>query len=152
MPMENNLRRVEGQSPTGKDGRQSQRFRVLLNAELITTTEEQPVKVRDISRTGAMMEGQRPIAKARDVILRRGNVEIFAEIVWTDGKQCGVQFDEELSEEEMLAFVHEAARRAAFVPAPFRQVSDVAIEGPATAGAVNADAFRYPIGRGIFGR
>jgi hypothetical protein len=87
MALHNGLSPVGGESPTGSEGRHGQRFRVLLNAELVSTTEEQPVKVRDISGTGAMIEGQRPIAKASDIILRRGTIEIFAQIAWTDGNQ-----------------------------------------------------------------
>jgi hypothetical protein len=151
MGKDNGLSPVGGASPTGVEARQGPRFRVLLNAELVSTTEEQPVKVRDISCTGAMIEGQRPIAKAKDIILRRGRIEIFAQIAWTSGNQAGVEFDEALLEAEMMAFVQEPARRASFVPAPFRQ--DVAVGSDTSmAGWSAADALRHPIGCGIFGR
>jgi hypothetical protein len=152
MALHNGLSPVGGESPTGSEGRHGQRFRVLLNAELVSTTEEQPVKVRDISGTGAMIEGQRPIAKASDIILRRGTIEIFAQIAWTDGNQGGVEFDDSLSEAEMMAFVQEPARRASFVPAPFRQdgASDSDMATALTGAA--KDSIRHPIGRGVFGR
>jgi hypothetical protein len=150
MAVKNNLSPVEGTNPSGPEGRGRQRFRVLLNAELISTTDEQSVKVRDISQTGAMIEAQRPIAKAKDVILRRGEIEYFAEIAWVDGNQCGLVFDAALSEAEMMAFVQTAAKRASFVPEPFK---DVAIDPLSTPpGWTAADAFRNPVARGVFGR
>lgn len=151
MAIQNNLRPVESVSPTGAEGRQEQRFRVLLNADLLSTTDEQPVKVRDISQSGAMLEGQRPISRCNDVILRRGDIEFFAQIAWTSGNQCGLEFDQALSEAEMMAFVHATARRASFVPDPFKSVM-LGDEVGAPPEWTAADAFRNPIGRGVFGQ
>ena len=115
-----NLLRVQGESPTGKEGRRIQRYRVLFNAELVTTSDEQPVKVRDISVGGAMLEGRMPIATGKDVILRRGTIELFARIRWTSGTECGIQFEDTLTLAEMLAFLHEPVKRTAVLPEPFR--------------------------------
>ena len=152
MGIQNQLRPVDGESPTGRENRQDTRFRVLLNAELISTTEEQPVRVRDISTGGAMLEGQRPIAKAKDVILRRGDIELFAQICWTEGNQCGVEFDVALGDADMMAFVHEPARRASFVPEPFKTETNSLNEGIATGDWTAVEALRNPICRGIFGQ
>lgn len=152
MGIQNHLSRVEGQSPSGREHRQDTRFRVLLNAELISTTDEQPVRVRDISTGGAMLEGQRPIAKAKEVILRRGNIELFVQICWSDGNQCGVEFDQALSEADMMAFVHEPARRSSFVPEPFKSPIASDDDAPATGDWTAMEAFRNPIGRGVFGQ
>lgn len=114
------LPRVQGENPTGKEARLSQRYRVLFNAELVTTTDEQAVKVRDISIGGAMLEGQREIAKGRDVILRRGTIELFAQIRWTSGHECGVGFDDALTEAEMFAFLREPVKGASILPDPFK--------------------------------
>ena len=115
-----NLLRVQGESPTGKEGRRIQRYRVLFNAELVTTSDEQPVRVRDISLGGAMLEGRAPIATGKDVILRRGTIELFARICWTRGTECGIQFDDTLTQAEMLAFLHEPAKPPVVLPEPFR--------------------------------
>lgn len=82
--------------------RQNARFRVLLTAKLVTTTDEHPVKVRDLSSTGARLEGGRLPAPGTDVILRRGSLEAFATVMWRDGQQCGLELDEPLSEREIL--------------------------------------------------
>jgi hypothetical protein len=93
---------------------------VLLNAELVTTTDEQAVKVRDISLGGARLEAQRPIAEGRDLILRRGATELFARTCWLSGNECGIEFDEAMTEAELLAFLQEPGKRSSFVPEPFR--------------------------------
>jgi hypothetical protein len=110
-----NLMRVPGDNPSGKEARLRPRYRVLLNAELVTTSDEQAVKVRDISRGGAMIEVRRPVAKGKEVILRRGSLELFANICWSSGKEIGLQFDDLLSEAEMIAFVQEPANPQSFV-------------------------------------
>ena len=117
---------------------------MLLNAELVTTTDEQAVRVRDISVGGARLEAQRPIALGRDLILRRGTIELFAQIRWLSGNECGIEFDDALSEAEMLAFLHEPAKRSAFVPEPFK--SGTSIEAGAVTGAdwAAVEAFRRP--------
>ena len=150
MAIQNKLTPVQGKNPTGKECRESTRFRVLLNAELVTTTDEQSVRVRDISTGGAMLEGQRPIALDQDVVLRRGRIEIFARICWAQGNHCGIQFDEALSESGMMAFVHEPAKRSSFVPEPFKQTLGSDEAGTSDWAAI--DALRSPIGSRLFGQ
>jgi hypothetical protein len=139
-----NLTRVQGESPTGREGRQSPRFRVLFNAELVTTTDEQAVKVRDISQGGALLEALRPITRGGDVILRRGTIELFARIRWMSGNECGVEFDGALSEAEMLAFLHEPAKRCTFVPEPFRSCVPIETSTVVETDRTPVKAFRGP--------
>jgi hypothetical protein len=140
----NNLARVEGVSPTGKEGRRNPRFRVLLNAELVTTTDEQAVKVRDISIGGARLEAQRAIARGRDVVLRRGTIELFAKIRWLSGNECGVEFDDAISEAEMLAFLQEPAKPPAFIPEPFKIRASNGGGATVEADRAVVEAFRSP--------
>ena len=144
MRLGNHLARVEAVSPTGREGRRRPRFRVLLNAELVTTTDEQAVKVRDISVGGARLEAQRPIARGRDLILRRGTIELFAQIRWLSGNECGIQFDDALSEVEMLAFLQQPAKRSAFVPEPFKSSESAATDSAIQGDWAALDAFRRP--------
>jgi hypothetical protein len=116
----------------------------LLNAELVTTTDEQAVKVRDLSVGGARLEAQRPIARGRDLILRRGTIELFAQIRWLSGNECGIEFDDALSEAEMFAFLNEPAKRAAFVPEPFKSSESAGTGLVVEAGWAAIEAFRKP--------
>ena len=103
-------------------------MRVLINARLITTTDEQPVKLRDISAGGALVESDHVFTPGKDVILRRGSVEIFASIAWTKGKRCGLQFEEPLTEAELLAFIHQPVKAAAPIAQPSTQRPSLAAE------------------------
>jgi hypothetical protein len=77
------------------------RFSVLLVARLITTWGERIVKLRNISATGAMIEGDRLPPTGTDILLRRGSLELFATIVWIEDKQAGLEFDEPLTRSEL---------------------------------------------------
>ena len=117
---------------------------MLLNAELVTTTDEQSVKLRDISIGGARLDAQRPIARGRDLILRRGTIELFAQIRWLSGSECGVEFDDPLTEAELLAFLHEPAKRSAFIPEPFKSGASIDAGGISDANWALDEAFRRP--------
>lgn len=98
------------------DLRRFSRFRVMLTAKLVTTTDEHPVTLRDLSATGALAEGGRLPATGKDVVLRRGSLEAFARIVWSDGERCGLEFDEEIPDRELLT--HLKTLPAPTVPSP----------------------------------
>ena len=101
---------------------------MLINARLITTTDEQPVKLRDISAGGALVESQHPFAAGKDVILRRGSTEVFARIVWADGNKCGLQFEEALSKAELIGFIHQPPKATPAMPQPMPQRPSLASE------------------------
>lgn len=94
---------------------------MLINARLITTTDEQPVKLRDISAGGTLVESEQPFAAGKDAILRRGSTEVFARIVWANGNRCGLQFEDPMTEAELLAFIHQPLKAAAPMPQPLPQ-------------------------------
>ena len=82
--------------------RRNSRFRVMLSAKLVTTTDEHPVTLRDLSATGALAEGKRLPPSGKDVVVRRGALEAFARVVWNDGLRCGLEFDEQIPDRELL--------------------------------------------------
>ncbi len=99
--------------------RATARHRVLLSAKLITTTDEFCVRLRDLSATGAKVEGEKLPPAGKDVILKRGRLEVFATIVWSSESQGGLAFDEPLSEGEVLA---QASHQAVVPPPPEPEV------------------------------
>jgi hypothetical protein len=108
------LRLVAGEAENPE--RRHRRFRVLLSASLITTTNEFMVKLRDLSCTGAMVEGMRLPPAGTDLILKRGGLEIFAAVAWSEGRHAGLTFEEAISETELLSQIHQApAQNAAVV-------------------------------------
>lgn len=82
--------------------RRSSRFRVMLTAKLVTTTSEHPVRLRDLSATGALAEGASLPPEGKDVVLKRGTLEAFARVVWSEGGRCGLEFEEEIPDRELL--------------------------------------------------
>src|SRR3546814_11396351 len=101
----------EDELPTGR--RATQRARVHLSAMLVATTREYAVTLRNISCTGAMVEGDDLPPNGRTVALRRGDIDELADVVWVRGNFCGVHFFDEIAYErilELAALPHEAKR------------------------------------------
>ena len=138
-------------SSEGPERRIAPRVRVLINARLITTTDEQPVKLRDISAGGTLVESERSFAKGKDVILRRGAIEVFARVAWAKGTRCGLQFEEPMSEAELLAFIHQPIRAAAPIPQPLPQRPSLAAEPLTPEQWEIIDAWGRPAGRPAYG-
>ena len=86
----------------GDPRRGSRRRRVLLSAKLSTTTGEFAVNIRDISATGARVEGGDLPRVDSAVVLKRGTFMGFGRLVWVAGGAGGIVFDEPLEEEELL--------------------------------------------------
>ncbi len=109
------------------EARRSQRFRVLLVATLLTTTGERIVKLRNLSATGAMIEGERLPAPGTDVLLRRGSLELFARLVWSEDKEAGLEFYEPLTQAELWLEVNAPHFEEEEEEAPLPEPSSAAI-------------------------
>src|SRR3546814_8540796 len=68
----------EDELTTGR--RETQRARVHLSAMLVATTREYAVTLRNISCTGAMVEGDDLPPNGRTVALRRGDIDELADV------------------------------------------------------------------------
>lgn len=106
-----------------QDQRRSSRFRVIISAKLVTTTDEHSVTLRDLSATGALAEGSRLPPTGKDVILTRGSLEAFARIVWNDGVRCGLEFDEPIPDRELLTHLNWQPERPTPATQPLRRPS-----------------------------
>lgn len=92
-------KRLDG--PGGQ--RSAARAPVLLRAALHTLTSSRSVTLFDVSRTGARMGLREPLAIGQSLWLKIPPSDIFATVVWLDGQQCGIQFDQPLGEDELAA-------------------------------------------------
>ncbi len=88
--------------PLGRRG--APRQRVLLGARLVTIVDEHEVRIRDLSTTGARVEGDVPAA-GTDVMVQRGTHELFGRIVWSDGRRGGIEFEEPLSPGDLFTAI-----------------------------------------------
>jgi hypothetical protein len=89
-----------GNLTTGR--RETQRARVQLAATLAGTTREYPVTLRNISCTGAMVEGGSLPPKGWTVALKRGSMDELGDVVWTRGSFCGIHFFDPVPYEMVL--------------------------------------------------
>ena len=80
----------------------SPRRRMAFKGTFETVAGRGTVAVRNISCTGAMIEGEGMPARGRDIVLRAEGMELFGVVVWSDGWRCGLRFDEPLSPTEVL--------------------------------------------------
>lgn len=87
---------------TASHNRRSRRSTVLLAATLGTRTGEIPVKLRNLSAEGALVEGAKLPVEGSKVTFLRGDIAEKAQVVWVDGKQAGVAFEQQLEPEQVL--------------------------------------------------
>lgn len=84
--------------------RQWPRQLMILSARLSTVTNDYPVRIRDLSSGGARIEGTELPAVGTDVMLKRGEADVFGALAWVSGNQAGIEFDEVLEDEALDAF------------------------------------------------
>jgi hypothetical protein len=97
----------------GSDGLARQDgFRVLLSARLITTTNQMEVKLRHIWADGVTVEGFTLPPAGTDVMLERGNLEIFGAVQRSEGRRATLVFDETIREAELLSMIQQKPIRS----------------------------------------
>jgi len=90
-----------GSAGAGQQPR-SPRRRVALGGTLEMLSGNLSVDVRNLSCTGALVEGERVPDAGRDVVLKAPGLDCFGTVVWSDGSRCGIRFDEPLSQAEVV--------------------------------------------------
>jgi hypothetical protein len=89
--------------PELKGRRSDPRARVLLSASADAISGHLHVTLLEVSVTGARLSGSRLPSHGKDVMLACAGIEMFGTVVWQDGEQCGIKFDEPLSLRELIA-------------------------------------------------
>ena len=103
---------VEGLSKPSDAGKRShKRARVLLSAKLRTASGEVTVRLRDLSRKGALVECSGPMPPGADVVFARGSTVVAARIAWAHGSRIGLEFNEMIDESEVLVHIGRQASR-----------------------------------------
>jgi hypothetical protein len=85
--------------------RESVRSNVFLAAVLTTATGSAPVRVRNLSVNGALIDGASVPGEGSQVELHRGHLSVRGEIAWQAGNRCGVRFHEEIFVREWVQIV-----------------------------------------------
>ena len=94
-----------GKRLDGPGGRRAKpRAPVLLNAALHTVHASRTVTLLDVSMTGARVRVKQSLRLNQQVWLKINPTDIFGTVVWVEGDQCGILFDEPLTEFEAAGF------------------------------------------------
>lgn len=94
---------LPGMTQPGK--RNYKRARVLLAAKLRTGAGEVDVRLRDLSRKGALVEGDQRLGTGDEVVFVRGQTVVPARVAWSGGQRMGLEFLRLIEESEVLVHV-----------------------------------------------
>ena len=79
-----------------------ERKRVLMRGTVFAPSGAHLVWIRDVSRTGALVNSESPLAEDCDVIFKRGPIFAAAHVAWTKGTSAGLQFYRPLEDDKLL--------------------------------------------------
>ncbi len=91
--------------------RRSRRSPVLLAATVEVAGVPQPVKLRNLSEEGALIEGERLPLEGTTTFFQRNELRLKSRVVWVLGTYAGVAFARQLRPEEVLRNVPQPRQR-----------------------------------------
>jgi hypothetical protein len=86
--------------------RREPRYSLLLCVKLLTGAGPRPAKLRDLSLSGALVEGYDLPPADTTICLVRGELELSARVAWRRGYQAGLEFHNPMTEPQLLAEVN----------------------------------------------
>ncbi len=94
---------MDESSPT--QNRKSRRSNVLMSASLELSGTALPVKLRNLSADGALVEGDKLPVEGASILFRKGDLSVAGAVAWVKGRQAGVSFAQKLNPEQLLRHV-----------------------------------------------
>lgn len=94
---------MDESSPT--QNRKTRRSNVLMAASLELSGTSLPVKLRNLSAEGALVEGDKLPVEGASVLFRKGDLSMPGNIAWVKGRQAGVSFAQNLNPDQLLRHV-----------------------------------------------
>jgi len=85
---------------------------MLLTATVEVAGTPMPVRLRNLSEQGALVEGDRLPSPESDTCFARGDMFRAGRVVWVQGRFAGIAFDEPLKREDVLRHVPASKPRA----------------------------------------
>lgn len=85
--------------------RRSRRSPVFLTATIEVAGRPEPVKLRNLSEEGVLIEGDRLPPEGSTTCFQRKDLTVASRIVWVQGRYAGVAFDHPLKPEDVLRHV-----------------------------------------------
>jgi hypothetical protein len=81
------------------------RYSVLLAGKAVSASHSTPVIIRDLSLSGAQIQGSSLPPLGGLLILKRGALEAAGRIAWREGNRAGLCFELPLAAEDLFALV-----------------------------------------------
>ena len=94
---------MDESSPT--QNRKSRRSNVLMSASLELSGTSLPVKLRNLSADGALVQGDKLPVEGAAVLFRKGDLSMAGIVAWVNGRQAGVSFAQKLNPDQLLRHV-----------------------------------------------
>ncbi len=85
--------------------RRSRRSNVLLTATVEIAGEMLPVKLRNLSAEGALVEAELLPAADSAIVFHRNDLSVRGKIAWVGGNHAGIEFNRKLDPEQVLRHV-----------------------------------------------
>jgi hypothetical protein len=82
--------------------RRARRSNVLLAASIELSGAVIPVKLRNLSTEGALIEGDSLPVEGSEVLFRRNDLSVNSRVAWVHEKQAGVAFNRPIPQEDVL--------------------------------------------------
>ena len=98
--------------------RRSRRSNVLLAASIETSGASLPVKLRNLSTEGALVEGDDLPVEGSEVVFKRNELSVNSRVAWVHGKHAGVAFRRPIAQEDVLRNIPTPRHR---VPVDYRR-------------------------------
>jgi hypothetical protein len=76
--------------------RRTRRSYVLLSASIELSGASLPVKLRNLSSEGALIEGDKLPVEGAEVVFRKAELSVAGRIAWVEGHRAGLAFSEPL--------------------------------------------------------
>jgi hypothetical protein len=92
--------------------RQSRRSNVLMAASIEAAGSSTPVRMRNLSAEGVLIEGDELPIEGTIVLFRKNELKAPGQVVWVKGRRAGIAFDTKLDPETVLRHVPSPRPRA----------------------------------------
>ena len=129
-----------------KNARTASRSNVFLTATLVASGRSYPVRVRNISRGGALVDAAELPDAGSAVTLQRGSLSVQGAVAWRERDHCGVRFDTPIVVAEWVRRVGYSGQeqvdkmvRLVRLPGAADEVSGVPPAGADSIGAIARD-------------
>lgn len=85
--------------------RRSRRSNVLMSATIELSGASTPVKLRNLSAEGALIEGDQLPVEGSELVFRKAELSADARVAWVEGRRAGIAFMKNLCPETVLRHV-----------------------------------------------